>query len=83
MPRKIYTPEQRIEKRRERARNAQRKRTLKNRIIRYSCFLINQDYTVLRNEEYDKIMKANRLLSRSVVVLFATSIILLIWLLVK
>lgn len=60
MPRKLYTPEQRKEKQRERARNYQKKRTLQNRIIRYSCFLINNDYTILRNEDFDKLQKNSK-----------------------
>lgn len=83
MPKKLYTPEQRKEKQRERARNYQKRKTLKNRIIRYSCFLMNNNYTVLRNEEYEKMTKRINLLSKSVLILFISWIILFIWFIIK
>ena len=83
MPRKLYTTEQRKEKQKERSRNYQRKRTLRNRIIRYSCFLINNDYTVLRNEDFDKMTKRINLLSKSVLILSISWILLFIWFIIK
>ena len=60
MPKKLYTPEQRKEKQRERARNYQKRRTIQKRIIRYSCFLIQQGYTIIKNEEFDKLQKNSK-----------------------
>lgn len=83
MPKRKYTPEQRLEKQRERARNYQKKRTLQNRIIRYSCFLINNDYTVLSNNEYEKMTKRINRLSKSVLVLAIAWTLLFIWFIIK
>lgn len=80
---KLYTPEQKKEKQRERSRNYQKKRTMQKRIVRYSCFLINNDYTVLRNEEYEKMTKRINLLSKSVWILSISWILLFIWFIIK
>lgn len=83
MPKKLYTPEQRKEKQRERARNYQKRRTIQKRIIRYSCFLIQQGYTIIKNEQFDKIQRKGKRWFQNRIITLISCLIFLILLIIK
>lgn len=83
MPKKLYTPEQRLEKKRERSRNYQRKKRLEHRILRYASFLCMNGYTIMENKDYQQLEKFNKKIFNIWICSLFFNVVLLILLFLK